>query len=555
MNKPVSACITFLALFFFPLFAEDNHTEKKMRQAQIDIDVDQPLFAQEIYQQQIDQLPNSWRQVLVRYNLGTSQLLLHRNEAAVEQFRHLNNDYLLPEELSKKVSQQLGYALYLQAEEKQKTKKASIDQIAGLFHDAMDVLDANSDDPCCQPLFEAIRVSLGNMLLTDENKELQTLNLRSKTNVLLKRIDDLLTDLTIVESHASNFSLPELAEIYRTITPYWMIPAKISPESEKLFSKSEDAYKQGLDLLQSGQLEKAKEMIIISQTALDELRALLPQTPFLDKIDEANDLLTYARQMSLIPVYYQQNLQKRLKNLAEFENLSESSQKQLSASQGIYDLVLESQKQKQYLQTHYYLLAASQRLMRAAYEFDAIDRFSPQYILETALQEQQNAYNLVIILQELSAHMKINDDMDELTFHVQSASQTIAEHFTPIALAQQQKFFNGNDPAKQCQDKPWNDVFPLFYRGLMAATTAGHYLQQKQIPYKQTAHYQMQAIQNWQEALSKLKKSSESSSKSSQPPPNLNETDQTTQSLIEMDLDDSELFPTPSNYKMVDRPW
>lgn len=547
-------CSLLFILLILPLFAEDNHAAKKMRQAEIDIEVDQPLFAHEIYQHQVDHLPNNWQQVLARYNLGTTQLMLQRNENATEQFRRLNNDYLLPEDLSKKITQQLGYALYLQAVEKHKTKKGSIDEIAVLFHDAMDVLSANTDDPCCQPLIEAIRVSLGNMLLEDENKELETLNLRSKTNVLLKRIDDLLADLSIIQQQASSFSHAELAEIYSAIAPYWSLPPKVNPEVEKLFLKAQEEYKESIDLLQNSELLKAKQMATSSKNDLEELRAMLPQTPFLDKIDEANDLLTYARQMSVIPDYYLQNLQRRLKNLSEFSNVPESALKQLNAAQGVFDLVLESQKQKQYLQTHYYLLATSQRVMRAAYEFDVKNRYSPEYILETALQEQQNALNLVMILHDLSAHIKITDDMEELTFHVQGASQKIAEHFTPVVLAQQQKLFNGNDVQKQCQDKPWNEVFPLFYRGLTSAITAGQYLQQKQILYKNTSHYQMQAIQNWQEALSKLKKSPESSSQS-QPPSNSTENDQMTQSLIEMDIDDSELIPTPSKFKMVDRPW
>lgn len=126
-------------------------------------------------------------------------------------------------------------------------------------------------------------------------------------------------------------------------------------------------------------------------------------------------------------------------------------------------------------------------------------------ILESSIAKEEFSLLINRLLQQgKQSNFK---EANELVQLVQRSVINVADDFLDAAVAQQKKAFAGNGD-NSCQCRPWDEVVPLFNAGFLQALGANEILEKRNItPSVMAAVEQMQesTVNNWKEALAKLR--------------------------------------------------
>ncbi len=536
------------------LFCDDLTLEKEVREADIALQIRQYEAAIDRYKEALGSDPAEWEAFLIQSNMANTYLWMGKWDLAAGKFRELLNNYELPEGLKEDTSLRFAYALYQNAIESARQQETTSEEVVVVLQEALSVLPKEA--PCCKKLYEAIEASLGNFLLLKENIVAARVSVRDKVALLVRRLQWWIDNLGFANEQKEKTSA--LLPFNQVEKSFWSHTATLLPKQQKIFFEAQTRYEQALQNLQSNHLEQAKVDFAAAKKKLEQLLESIPANTVADMLNFLVDKYNYVSGMTLLPAYERKILQARTNSLLQ-ENLPESTQKQMKAASGILELAFKADAAGQHKEAKYYLIASYQRVQRALYEFKTANKHTPQYVLESAIQEQQHALELAEMLDSLPSSQQ-TEEMIALNQHVQAAAETIALGFTKIALIQQKLLFYSDDAAKQCQDEPWKEVFPLVYEGLSAAALAEKYIKRTPPSFGLANTAQKKAMEKWQSALQQLnrppqqqKQTSSQSSPTSQA--NEQEIEQMLQGIVEMDQDDKELKSSVNSPETVERPW
>lgn len=509
--------------------------------------------------------PLSWQTAIVRYNQALTLSKMAKWNAAAVQLKALNSTYALPKQLKARVSEQLAVALLEQARASSRNGSEENAEAVGLLKEALHIAQDDLQE-CCEALKASIEDELAKYLLLNDRQKLASISSYRQLAFLLSEaayIEQLLQETAGADLDHKQMQ-PFLEQVYQSAqagAAAWDLPVKLEPNATQLFLR----LKEENHLAREGLIKKPIQASLTAfsdlNKVLQELLASMPPQPLQDSLKEAVQNFSNALEMHTLPPSQQHRLEEQLNALAGKADADQNGLRQIKAAQNTYQLALHSFKSGENSQAAYFLTAALQRLKRAHQDLSAQSKDEPRYYLETALAEQKNALELILAQEQYAKSAQPTSQMRDLPLHVQHAAGMAAEAFNTVALNWQKKWFESDNPAKQCQEKPWNEVFPLFYRGETAAITAEQLMQKA--PLDLTVYHQKQAIDNWQAALTKLQnqtQSSSSSSSSQPPPPNQSgggekqNIEQVMQELVEMDQEDQP-SKQPVGVKTVEKPW
>lgn len=177
---------------------------------------------------------------------------------------------------------------------------------------------------------------------------------------------------------------------------------------------------------------------------------------------------------------------------------------------------------------------------------------TPQGLLELLIEQQNNVLDLTnTYLQQGDGEEK--QKLQQATKVSQDAVLAKVAEFPPAVLTMQKERYRSKEKNLQCQDKPWDEVIPLFDQGYRQALIAQKILNSSPDLYRQSSQFQKNTVVYWLKALEKLKQfdaQKESQTQNQQQ----TQADQSLQLLSEMETND--LIPAVAKPPQpVERPW
>jgi hypothetical protein len=495
--------------------------------------------ALEIYEDLLKTPLNSWEFAVVKYDSGCVYLSEGENLKAITLLDSLSLQKDLPPLLVRNIKANLAFA-YLN--EGINISFNSLDSFSNkMFYlwEAQAALESAKQADCqlakaegavnCDPSLDlthienAIKIEFSKLFEESKTYRIKFATLKEGLPLLFIGINQMERFTKLIEKVPPNTSLmKKYLEYAREKGGEWIplwneqqtrLENGFSHDSNlkqlnDLFLKAKKDYTEGLAEMLKSELKKGAEAFGESAAAMLELIHLAygerPLEESLQKllIFYQTVLFQSPLQVSLLDVL--------LKELKETEDLLPSSLKgKLDAARNDLSKAIEL-LEKGNRQARLYLLQAYHSVQLFHREIRPSTQNPPLRILEDVIEDQRYAISYTRLFIEL--HKK-NEELP-LAAENRFAQQQVlgnTENFSLAVLDWQKKEFKKKGdfkPSELCQSQPWDEVLPLFYRGYEAAS------QSLTLNERESLVYQGKALNEWQEALEKMKNPKHSNSSS-----------------------------------------
>jgi tetratricopeptide (TPR) repeat protein len=156
----------------------------------------------------------------------------------------------------------------------------------------------------------------------------------------------------------------------------------------------------------------------------------------------------------------------------------------------------------------------------------------PMSILQGALDQASRAFQLLLLSKLMSSNNPEHDLVTKTLVIQQEYVLLKAQPFIPAVLKEQTTLFEqAKNRDTGCQEFPWDQVIPLFDRGVTAARDGHKKMEEAASEQNEAASFQVETIKAWQQAL-KLLSHPPTENLSSSKPQNLAETYRQVQEML-----------------------
>ena len=344
-------------------------------------------------------------------------------------------------------------------------------------------------------------------LLHDLNQSLKemtfllnpTLSPEIKVNYLKEEIRDRTIELSKwKEQEKAIFNIPE-KERQKT---------RITKDAEELYKKGIELLTESLSSLKSEKLAESQKLL---EQARDSLKTFLLQVLSDNPLESILQMviLDYEDALIINPLIEQPllELQLALQDVEKVgQKFSDKIKEHLAYTRKTQQLSLEALKQNKpetatiFLREGYFAVQEALDLLKTQKDQTPIN------VLKYGLQEQKQAEELVSAAYKLIPIEGISPDLTKTLIHGQMDPINAVKDFISTVLLQEKTIFikHGQDPEKACQDKPWDEVIPLFQQGYETAQEAYQELQSNNPPWTSILQNQQNTIISWQMAIDKM---------------------------------------------------
>jgi len=347
------------------------------------------------------------------------------------------------------------------------------------------------------------------------------------------------------------------------------LPQDLVTQAQQNYAEAEKQFLDAMALMgKSDGLKTARQAFLESEKLLNTfLHLIWKDHPIQEIIQNLASLYFQALAQDPIQETTLFNLQITQNQMSSFLEAKQSEQKHeelknvvqdVKKSTDILALALQSlskipQAARIYLEAAYFQIKRILRLWEKKTE-------DPQTILEEAIEDQKNALSLNRMIEQLPNNNPENPGLDKVLLNFQQAPLTTMHPFLKkVILMQADSFENRKDNFSNCQQKPWDEVFPLVEKGRQLAADAWNLLEKNPIMRDQVMANQEEAVRYWQEALAKLKQKmneeKQANLKEKQPPPASSQLENALRLLQEMNQQDRRPHLEHAPVKEGLRPW
>lgn len=500
-----------------------------------------------------------WQGEVAAYDRGTALLAQGRWEEALNVFHAIwIEDSNMPL-LSQRIKSNVALAKLLMAKshltDLEKNSTAGLDEyikLFFLFREAFDDIETAKGSTCILDKAEGAKAcgpypDLDEMYLEASTLYAQLLNDFSKYTLsntsleegglaLLSGAKAMQDHLVFLQNKVLGSSLEkQYLEFYlqqeNSWGPLWRAveinlqnEASRDKEKELLYQKSKEGFFKATELMEQKALVESQKSL---QQSIDALGAFLKlvfrETTLKDTAQRllVNYSLVIERDpLQKIALQSLQEFQSRIEPMVN-DNVNHSLHESYGEAQRYLGLAVQSFKIFKPLHARMYLEEARYFIKDLVQKLAVASKEEPERVIKNAVDAQMLSLTLNRLRQPLDEHEGGGEDMDPLLLSSQKRTIIIAEGFYPAVISAQTKGFRGeaNKPGKAagCQNSPWDEVVPLFTKGMGDARQAREVFS-KNITHRRTAMaLQEQAIREWQEALKKLSQRKKTQTKESQP--------------------------------------
>lgn len=592
-------------------YAPAQDFDNEIHQARLFFDAGDYGRAGSQYKNMIDEVILPWQKAAISYNYGTALLAQGRFEEALAVLESISIDSDAMPLLALRLKTNIALARLLLANSRQKTlsleSNASIDAYNSLIFLYREVLDnietanmaacrlskAEGSESCEEyPDLQEMRLEAKKEYVQLLRNFMQTMltnaSLPEGTSALLVSAKVMLQHLDFLNNASMH---PELRHKYLQLylqqenswRPLWEalensaeIKKSENKEKRTLFLEARKAYFDGTHLMAKGDFAQSKKAVEASVLTLNKLLKAVFEEKSLQEVVQrvlSNYLLVLARE------YIQKS---QLQGVIEIQSHIEKML-QGDENSSLMDLFMQAEHYLNLagdsldnfkpLQARMYVEEARYFMKKLSQAINVSQKNEPEFILKNAVDDQELAIELNQLRSAFNAQEDTASNADKLLLTSQSRTVTNAESFFAAVKNKQEHAYN---QARICQNSPWNEVVPLFIKGMQDARQAKQIFLQDISKRKSAMTPQQNARNAWKEALEKLQNKKKSESKENQPQQEKQEKEQPKEPeprsmqtsgdstlndvlrmLQEMENDDRSkprILETPAN-KEVGRPW
>lgn len=290
-----------------------------------------------------------------------------------------------------------------------------------------------------------------------------------------------------------------------------------SLDFKKDYHKAQEAFFNGLALMQQENFEQSRAAIQKSILALDSLLEMVyankPLNEIVDGILNDYSLVLLREHIQETQLLGLLDMVSHLDPLIEKEDDVSRKNLFVDAKRNLL-LAEESLKKSKFLQGRMYVEESRYFMKNLAQSLDRLNKHDPEFILKDLIDAQE----LALRMSRIRLNFDQNDpeadkEADSLLYTSQSRIIDKAEAFFPAVIDKQNIGFKQE---KLCQRGPWDEVVPLFNRGLLDATLANQLLKSKPSQQRVVIQLQERVLKAWKEALDKLQSSKQAEKKEEQ---------------------------------------
>jgi hypothetical protein len=536
-------------LAFRPL-AQSQNRDVDMRQAQVFFEAKEYDQAKAIYQQLLqDNLP-PWQVDIVMYDIGTVLLSQGHWDQAIHEFQAIPIEEQTSPLLVQRLTANKALASLLQAisllhmiEGTPTSTGDDYNKNIFLFRETLNAIE-EAEKAACRLAQAKGQESCGSLL------DLKEMRLEAKRQfaLLLQKYADyhvshasieegiplLISGVNAALSHLSFLESKDLDEkmknrylqLYlkeeKSWFPLWSaLKEKLAKETKKdskekseVFLKAEHHFMGALDSMKGGDFAQSLQQFNQSLASLNALMQQLFGGDLLKAI--LHKLLSsYQRALAQNPLQESTlfSLQEEQKQIARLLKTSTShplvEERDIDKTEKTLASGQQALAQSKSLQARFFIEEA-RHLVRKMVELlnhAPSQKNIPENILESALADGEQALLLNRLRQQMEGREQISPEIDTLLLQAQARVLVTADPFLKDAVRQQVQAFTSPLVPQQedfrCQEKPWDDVIPLFNKGYLDAQQAKNLLADAR--RRSAAPLQERTLKSWKEALDKLR--------------------------------------------------
>lgn len=402
------------------------------------------------------------------------------------------------------------------------------------------------------------------------------LNLNDGIPLLLRSINEAQMDLNFLQNKTLTEKIKKDYQAYylqreKKRLFYWeILKGRIkesSDEEQKLFSESENTFKHFIQMMEKENYSEAETSLNQTKKTLNTLmREIFGKEPLavnLQKLLASYKLAMLQDPLQETTLLGLQNEQKEMKEtltaekgevFSELKEIFNSAEKNLS-------IALESLRNSKAIEARMFTEEAQHLIKIMTRQFEPLTRHAAKQILEWGIEDQEWALRLNRLNQQLD-NPNATGDTHALLVESQSFVLKTVHNFAEELIKQQQHDFENS----QCQDRPWDEVVPLFDHGVQDAKQVQELLNQTPPTSRTAIPLQERVIKSWREALQLMIKPKKSKKEEEKPqeqpqapePESLSDDklNQTLHQLQEMEQDDrSKPNFNTGTHKQDLKPW
>jgi hypothetical protein len=559
------------------------------------------------YENVLDRKLSSWQKAVLEYDIGTVFLNQGKWDEALVHYKNAQNEADIPVVLDYRLKSNRALARLMLANERMQALESNAEAsdteytaTIWLFRQVLDEINAANQAFCnlyraeggggaCRSSPEPdemeieAKTQIARLLQSYRSYRISHANLLEGIAALLSGAEGLLGSLSffqektlptdLVKSYLAMYS--SAAESWR---PLWealeeKVHSSKNKEIASLFEGAQKGFFTSLSQMQrkdfstsQASVEKSIENLngllhqILGENPLEALQRLLVSYGLVlvqDPIQETALLSLIKAQNDISNLAEKKLPQSALNDFTQAKNLLQAAEESLAAFKPIQTRMLVEMSQ-------YYIKHLLQQIGPLAK--------LPDEVLENAIANGELALNLNVLREQAQAHEEISELTLTLLPKAQQNTLKAAAPFIASAIAKQRELFSAADGNRlRCQKSPWDEVIPLFVEGRNQAATAAQLLSQETIMPKSAAALQKKSLENWKDALAKLRSAQQQAKEQQAPTAKAAEAQQAQKIkpaeaapqgdvirlLQEMENDDRskpEIKEAPANQR-EDRPW
>lgn len=489
---------SFIVLFTFFLRAvySDVSIDEEGNRAKSLAQVRDFSGADQIYESLSKRSLPDWQHALILYNWGTVKLLQQEWGHSLELFSQVPLSSISTPTLLHSLAINKGFAFLGQAKLLATLPSQDFEEQIYLVRQSQISLQEAFKIDCriqqlespgsseCRPFFDRTalmdqtlyqirlirRQQRNQFLSTAQPGEVKKILIEglNKVLLLLRRLNDKNQDyFKLINAQAS------------TLMNLWERLAVLEDTSREEVEKAEMKYKEALAFLEKLDLEAATENF---DSVVKALEPLFPLSPF-----------------ATLLLHYQLVLMQEIVPLRVSDLLGELQKLQLEqkeAEKAASYLNLSLAEKKPFL-SRFYLLMSLVYLK----ENEAVMQSS-----QTPLSILKQAFQNAKILENLTQLASLEKDPSLLTllkFQQDNVLKKAAPFIEAVLLQEKEKLTQSKI---ECQKTPWDQVIPLFEKGLAAANQAQRWAAINPFPYFAILKEQKTTVENWDQALQLLER-------------------------------------------------
>lgn len=366
-------------------------------------------------------------------------------------------------------------------------------------------------NPELDEIKEMIKVQFALFLEKFEQNQIAHLNLNDGIPLLLRSINeaqmdvDFLQNKNLTEKIKKDYQAYYLQRENKRLFYWGILKSRIktsSAEEQKLFSESENSFKHFIQMMEEENysdaemsLKETKETLI---TLMREIFGKEPLAVNLQKLLASYTLAMLQDPLQETTLIGLQNEQKEINEtlrtekgdeFAELKEMFNSAEKNLS-------IALKNLRESKTIEARMFTEEAQHLIKVMTRHFDPHTLSAPKQILEMGIEDQEWALRLNRLNQQLDNPNTTGETHALLVESQLFVLNTVHEFAEELIKQQQHDFLNF-----QCQDRPWDEVVPLFDHGVQDAKQVQELLSRTPPQSRTAIPLQERVIKSWREAL------------------------------------------------------